>query len=98
MVTIKSASCATAYGSDQTSNHRRAQDFEIGENCQSPSYTSKLTEGHGLASGGREPLIKHEIYHNPGHRDVQPDWDRPTSHPFMPVPSPTKNWNKRQND
>src|SRR5215211_7621857 len=98
MVTIKSPSCATAYGSDQTSIHRRAQDFDVGENCHSPSYTSKLIDLHGLASWRREPFIKHQIYKNPGHRHVQPDWDRPTSDPCMPVPSPTKNRNKRQND
>src|SRR5437667_2811040 len=46
----------------------------------------------------REPFVQHQINENSGNRYVQPDWDRPTRDPLVPVPSATKNRNKRQND
>ena len=46
----------------------------------------------------REPFVEHQVDDNAGDGHVQPDWDRPTRDPLVPVPSATKNRNKRQND
>ena len=46
----------------------------------------------------REPVVEHQINENSGDGHVEPDWDRPTRDPLVPVPSATKNRNKRQND
>ena len=46
----------------------------------------------------REPLVEHQINQNSGDRHIEPDWDRPARDPPVPVPSATKNRNKRQND
>jgi len=46
----------------------------------------------------REPFVERQVNENSSNRHVQPDWDRPTRDPLVPVPSATKNRNKRQND
>ena len=43
-------------------------------------------------------MVKHQINENSGDGHVEPDWDRPTRDPLVPVPSATKNRNKRQNN
>jgi len=48
--------------------------------------------------GWRKPLVEHQVNEDSGNRHVQPDWDRPTGDSLVPVPSATKNRNKRQND
>jgi len=45
-----------------------------------------------------EPLVEHQINENSSERYVQPDWDRPTRDPLVPVPPVTKDRNKRQDD
>ena len=46
----------------------------------------------------RKPLVQHQVNEDSGNRHVQPDGDRPTRDSLVPVPSATKNRNKRQND
>ena len=43
-------------------------------------------------------MVKHQIYENSRNGHVEPDWDRPTRDPFVPIPPATKNRNQRQND
>src|SRR4029079_5296067 len=111
MVTIKSPSCAAAYVSDQTSNRRRAQDFDVSGICRFVAVacallraSTKLSVVWGQPMPQRsmrrrwEPFVKHEIDENAGDRDIEPNWDCPMCNPLVPVQSATKNGNQRQNN